>query len=130
MTVVIPDSGRVKVACPDCGWTADGELELVDRYVTDWPPIPWCDLREVVADPEFGPVGFCPGCDELLDPDNVVLALACRHCREPLTLVGDPKLPYAYKDASGSTSCAEFFDNCPACQDGESHPHEPTKEAT
>lgn len=30
----------VKVACPSCGWSNDGELEVVDRYETDFPPVP------------------------------------------------------------------------------------------
>jgi len=67
------DHPVVPASCPDCGWDASGQLRLVDRYATDRPPIPWCDLREVIADPEDGPVAFCPVCDGDLDPD-VVLA--------------------------------------------------------
>jgi NAD-dependent SIR2 family protein deacetylase len=63
---------RFPVACPECGWDANGELEVVDRYATDYPPIPYMDLREVVADPENGSVSECPNCGAELDPDVVV----------------------------------------------------------
>jgi len=69
------DHPVVPAACPGCGWDAYGHLRLVDRYTTDRPPIPWCDLREVIADSEDGPVAFCPACDGDLDPD-VVLAVS------------------------------------------------------
>jgi hypothetical protein len=63
---------RYPAKCPECGWDAGGELEVVDRYATDWPPIPWCDLREVVADPEQGGLCECPECGAGLDPDTAV----------------------------------------------------------
>lgn len=62
---------RFPAACPECGWDAGGELEVVDRYATDYPPIPYMDLREVVADPGDGPVMECRRCGCPLDPDNV-----------------------------------------------------------
>ena len=63
---------RYPCACPECGWDAHGELEVVDRYATDYPPIPFMDLREVVFDPEVGGIGECRACGCWLDPDTVV----------------------------------------------------------
>lgn len=69
---------RFPCACPDCGWDDDGHLEVVDRYATDFPPIPWCDLREVRGDDdERGALNECPACDAWLDPDEVVEVQRC-----------------------------------------------------
>lgn len=66
-------SGRAPAACPECGWTAGGELEVVDRYAEDWPPIPWCDIRDLRTSPDPDDyVSECAVCDLPLDPDNVV----------------------------------------------------------
>lgn len=67
----------VKVACPQCGWTADGELHIVDRYLTDYPPIPrgngmsFLELR--IDDPERH-ISECDRCEACLDVGEVVQA--------------------------------------------------------
>lgn len=67
----------VAVACENCGWDNDGKLVLVDRYLTDWPPIPRFNPRaflEVYRDSGGDPDDrnpTCDGCGLDLEPDSV-----------------------------------------------------------
>ncbi len=61
--------GQVKVACV-CGH----ELMLVDRYVTDYPPIPHIEMIEFYDGDSMDPddhVQECPSCGEYLETDEV-----------------------------------------------------------
>lgn len=68
----------VAVKCIDCGWDNDGELVLVDRYLTDYPPIPRHKpeaFLEVYRDDGGDPDDrnpTCDGCGLDLEPDTVV----------------------------------------------------------
>lgn len=65
----------VKVRC-QCGWDGGGNLEVVDRYLTDWPPGPrgnpdrWMELQ-TSCDPDDR-VRECPACEDELDAEAVV----------------------------------------------------------
>jgi hypothetical protein len=66
----IPASGKAKVACIVCG----EQVVVVDRYKTDYPPIPWTELIEFYRDEAGDPddrLLECPGCGEGLYLDTV-----------------------------------------------------------
>lgn len=81
----VQTAGRaiIKVACPDCGWTNEGGLVLVDRYETDYPPVPRGDgtsFLELYHTPGGDPddrIGECgnPDCAADLEPYTVVEAV-------------------------------------------------------
>jgi hypothetical protein len=45
-----PQTGITPVACGGCGWSAGGQLVMVDRWITDYPPIPYVPLIEFYSD--------------------------------------------------------------------------------
>lgn len=66
-----PD-GTAPVCCPACHWDAHGTLQVVDRYQTDFPPVPWRDMRQIRDDDDEAPsIAACPDCGADLDPDTV-----------------------------------------------------------
>lgn len=77
----IPETGKVKVQCADCGYSNDGELVLVDRMLTDSPPGPLRkgDMLEIYSDDCMDPddrISFCPECDnELINGELEALDL-------------------------------------------------------
>ncbi len=70
-----------KVSC-ECGWSNDGRLIIVDRYATDFPPIPrgnGLGFLEIYRDDGMDPddrVSECPCCGEFLDPVEVLERMA------------------------------------------------------
>lgn len=65
-------SGRLVPVAHDCGWDDHGHLHAVDRYASDYPPIPYT-----------GPILECYG-DTVADPDQRVIE--CEDCGGPLDL--------------------------------------------
>lgn len=72
MSVELRDRGVIAVAC-ECGWDNDGRLVLVDRYATDFPPIPHFSIdafievyRDSGGDPDDR-LHECPECSRELD---------------------------------------------------------------
>lgn len=66
-------TGVTHVRCRDCGWSNDGRLVLVDRWITDYPPIPYTGpILELYLDEDMDPDGrivdcnVC-GCDDFMD---------------------------------------------------------------
>lgn len=43
---------------------------------------------------------------------------SCLGCDHPVTADGEMLV-----DTDGSATCPDYYDDCPACQDGEPHPH-------
>jgi hypothetical protein len=73
VSVELRGRGKVPVECGACGWDNGGRLTLVDRWVTDYPPIPYTGpIVEVYADggdPESRVIecGQCDGDLQRLD---------------------------------------------------------------
>lgn len=68
------DAGRLPCECAECGWDNEGRLEIVDRYSTDYPPIPRVDIIEVYRDSGGDPddrIIECENCGNYLDRDTV-----------------------------------------------------------
>lgn len=69
---------RLPAACGGCGWDNGGSLEIVDRYSTDYPPIPRFDADafvEVYRAPGGDPddrIIECESCGETLDRETCV----------------------------------------------------------
>lgn len=68
-------TGSAAVVCVDCGY---GPFFVVDRYLTDWPPIPRGRHPESFVEFYIDDVGDpddrfseCPQCDRLLELDAV-----------------------------------------------------------
>jgi hypothetical protein len=91
--------------------------------------------REMQEDPESIAVVYevewpnpdRPGCTLAETVD--LIGHTCQLCGNAVKLTGDPEHPYAWSDENGETACPIFYADCGACQDGESHPHEPTEDA-
>lgn len=71
MLVIPKGKSRVPCACA-CGWDASGALELVDRWLDDYPPIPYVRMIQVHAGDET-PETTCPRCGAELDEETVLL---------------------------------------------------------
>lgn len=60
----------VPVKCGSCGWDAEGDLTLVDRWETDYPPVPYrgpmVEVYENWDDPESRIIE-CDHCGAYLD---------------------------------------------------------------
>jgi hypothetical protein len=72
---VNPRTGMVLVSCGECGWNAGGTLVMVDRWITDYPPIPYVKLIEFYRDGFGDPddrVNECPICFAEIAEDIVV----------------------------------------------------------
>lgn len=69
------DTGILSVRCT-CGWSADGDLIVVDRWITDFPPIPKTPIIEFYSDPidPESRLSECPNCGGPLDLGDVELA--------------------------------------------------------
>lgn len=74
MNIELRDRGEIPVRCGECGWDNDGRLTLVDRWVTDYPPVPYRGpMLEVYRDgddPESR-TDECGGCDGYLGGETV-----------------------------------------------------------
>lgn len=71
-------AGELPVACAGCGWDNDRTLTLIDRYATDYPPVPRGNgdrfieaYRDTGGDPDDR-ISFCPKCDTYLDRDGCI----------------------------------------------------------
>ena len=70
--IELQERAEIRVACGYCNWDNGGRLILVDRYATDFPPIPHFSVDAFVefyldrgGDPDDRVVD-CPDCgDEL-----------------------------------------------------------------
>lgn len=74
---VAHEQGSCYIACAECGWSNDETLILVDRWVLDYPPVPYTPLFEIYLDKYMDPddrVMECPSCyGDLLHPESVVV---------------------------------------------------------
>lgn len=76
------DRGEIPVACGGCGWDNKGRLILVDRYITDYPPIPRISVDSFIefyidegGDPDDRIIQ-CPACDDDIRREQVVERLS------------------------------------------------------
>ena len=76
MSVELRGRGEIPVACGECGFDHGGRMTLVDRWVTDYPPIPYTGpIVEVYLDTYGDPddhVHECPECQVYLDEHTCV----------------------------------------------------------
>lgn len=72
MAVELGERASVPVRCV-CGWDDGGTLELVDRWKTDWPPIPYVRMIELHGDSDAdGRAQMeCGACGEELSEETV-----------------------------------------------------------
>lgn len=89
VTKVDPKTGTALVIC-ECGWSNEGRLIMVDRYITDHPPIPTRGTMielylDHVCDPDDR-VSACPECGNALDETTVLgpVARAACNCQSVL----------------------------------------------
>jgi hypothetical protein len=84
------------------------------RPMTTYEPESWPNLRD--RDHKHYVTGVCSRCAKLTKPP------ACRWCGTEV--VDDPAGTYGVVGADGSLCCEDRIDDCPACEDGEAHPHQ------